>query len=88
MPHLIDISRSRMNEDKEFLALGDTNPCSEQMNEPGYIDSSLSEIVNNFNIEEDCQQLIESYTRIRNVHSSMQRWCLDPIIVNCLSKMT
>ena len=53
------------NEDKEFIALGDMNLCSKQMNEPGYPYSSLSDIVNNFNIEEDCHQLVDDFTRIR-----------------------
>ena len=43
LSQLIDIWRRCMNEDKEFLALGDMNLCSKQMNEPGYIHNSLRE---------------------------------------------
>ena len=88
LSQLMNIWRRCTNVDKEFIALGDMNLCSKQMNDPSYIHSSLSEVVNNFNIEEDCHQLIDTYTRIRNVNGSIQRSCLDHINVNCLSKMT
>ena len=85
---LINIWRRCTSEDKEFVALGDMNLCAKKMKEPGFIHSDLSDIVNDFNIEEDCHQLIDTFTRIRNVNGSVQRSCLDHVTVNCISKMT
>ena len=85
---LVDIWRRCNGEDKEFIALGDMNLCAKKMNEPGYIHSNLSEIVNDFNIEEDCHQLVDDFTRIREVNGLIQRSCLDHVTVNCLGKMS
>ena len=84
---LVDIWRRSTSTDREFIALGDMNLCASKMNDNSYTCSYLSDIVNNFNIEESCHQLIDNYTRIRNVNGEIKRSCLDHIYTNCLSKM-
>ena len=84
----MDIWRRSTNTDKEFIALGDMNLCSTQMGDNSYTSSYLCDIVNNFNIKEGCNQLIDTYTRIRKVDDKIKRSCFDHIYTNCLSKMT
>ena len=51
------------------------------------VHSNLSDVVNDFMIEEGCHQMVAEYTRVRAVGGAVQRSCLDHITVNCLSKM-
>ena len=39
-------------------------------------------------IEEECYQVIDEYTRIRNVNGNVQRSCLDHVTVNCVNKIS
>ena len=41
-----------------------------------------------FLITENCHQIVNEFTRIRNVQGTLQRSCLDHITVNCLNKLT
>ena len=84
---LMNIWRRCTVQDKDFVALGDMNICAKQMNDPSYIHNNLSEVLNDFMIEEGCHQIVEDYTRIRAVNGTVQRSCLDHVTVNCLSKM-
>ena len=84
---LMDIWRRCTEGDKDFLALGDMNLCALQMDDPSYVHSNLSNVVNDFMIEEGCHQMVDQVTRIRAVGGAVQRSCLDHITVNCLSKM-
>ena len=38
-------------------------------------------------LEEDCNQIIDDYTRIREVNGVVQRSCLDHVTVNCINKI-
>ena len=58
------------------------------MKKPGYIHSDLGNILKDFLAEESCYQLVNSFTRIRNVAGELQRSCLDHIIVNCINKVS
>ena len=85
---LLNIWRSCLEEDKDFVSLGDMNLCAKRLNDPSYAHNNLAEALNDFMLEENCQQLVGDYTRIRSVHGSIQRSCLDHILVNCLGKMS
>ena len=84
---LMDIWRRCTEGDKDFIALGDMNLCAKEMDNPAYIHNNLSDVVNDFMIEEGCHQMVEEITRVRAVGGTVQRSCLDHITVNCLSKM-
>ena len=83
----MNIWRRQTEQDKDFVSLGDMNICAKQMNDPSYIHNNLSEVLNDFMIEEGCHQMVEDYTRIRAVNGTVQRSCLDHATVSCLSKM-
>ena len=61
LSQLMDVWRRCTDRNKEFVALGDMNLCSKQMDDPSYIHGSLSEIVTSFNLEEGCHQLVDNY---------------------------
>ena len=82
------IWRRYVAEDKDFLALGDINLCAKQWDEPGYTHSQLADLVKDFMMEENCCQVVDGYTRLRMVNGSMQRSCLDHVIVNCVDKIS
>ena len=73
---------------KDFVALGDMNLCALNWNENGYNHATLASIVQDFMLSENCYQLINSFTRVRQVAGSVQRSCLDHITTNCISKMS
>ena len=85
---LVDIWRRCIAEDRDFISLGDINLCAKQWDKPGYVHSNLAEIVKDFMVEENCCQIVNQYTRIRQVGDTVQRSCLDHIIINCLEKIS
>ena len=52
--------------------------------DPSYRLADLVTIVKDFMIEEECHQIIDDYTRIRQVNGTLQRSCLDHVTVNCI----
>ena len=84
---LTNIWRSFTAQDKDFLALGDTNICAKKIDDPNYIHKSLAETFKDFLIEENCFQIVEDYTRVRMVNNEIQRSCLDHVSVNCVDKV-
>ena len=85
---LLNIWRRCLEKDKDFVSLGDMNICAKLMDDPDYAQSNLAELLDEFMLEENCQQLVKEYTRIRTANGVVQRSCLDHILVNCLGKMT
>ena len=73
LSHLSDIWRRCTAEDRDFIALGDINICAKQWDEPGYVHCHLADIVKDFMIEENCCQIVDQYTRVRQVGDSVQR---------------
>ena len=73
---------------KDFVSLGDMNLCALNWSDINYNHTSLANVVHNFMLSENCHQLINDYTRIRNVGGVIQRSCLDHITSNCISKMS
>ena len=58
-------------QNRDFVALGDNNLCAMNWNEPDYRYKDLSNIVQDFLLEESCEQLVNKYTRVQtNVSSS------------------
>ena len=68
--------------------MGDMNLCALNWNDPGFTYPQLASIVHDFMLSENCDQLVNEYTRIRSVNGSIQRSCLDHITTNCVSKMS
>ena len=89
MNTLTNIWRNCSSEDeKDFIALGDTNICATRMEEQGYIHNDLANVLKDFLAEETCHQIVNGVTRIRSSGNEIQRSCLDHIIVNCVNKMS
>ena len=70
---LMNIWRRSVRKDQDFLALGDMNLCSMKWDDPGYPHKALAELVKDFMIEENCCQIVDQYTRVRQVGDSVQR---------------
>ena len=75
-------------DEKDFIALGDTNICASKMDDPHYVHKDLANIYKDFLAEETCHQIVNGVTRIRSVGGEIQRSCLDHITVNCVNKMS
>ena len=85
---LTEIWRRLASEDKDFIALGDTNLCAKKFDDQNYIHKDLVDIFKDFLIEESCYQIVDDFTRIRMVNGEVQRSCLDHITVNCVDKIS
>ena len=68
-----------------MMTLGGMNLCAKIMDEPGYQHHRLATKVKDFLLEENCSQIIDDYTRIRNVNGVIQRSCLDHVTINCVN---
>ena len=77
-----------MDANLDFIAMGDMNICAKQMEEPGYQHHKLASKLKDFLLEENCSQIIDEYTRIRNVNGVIQRSCLDHVTINCVNKIS
>ena len=84
---LVDIWRREVNKNKEVIFSGDMNLDAKLWDDPSYRLADLVNIVKDFMIEEECHQIIDDYTRIRQVNGTLQRSCLDHVIVNCINKI-
>ena len=58
------------------------------MKEPGYQHHRLATKLKDFLLEENCSQLIDEYTRIRNVNGVIQRSCLNHVTIHCVNKIS
>ena len=85
---LLDTWRNAIDDNLDFIAMGDMNICAKQMEEPGYQHYKLANKLKDFHLEENCSQIIDEYTRIRNVNGVIQRSCLDHVTINCVSKIS
>ena len=85
---MLDIWRAAIDVDHDFVAMGDMNLCAKLMDEPGYQHHKLAAKVKDFLLEEYCSQIIDDYTRIRNVNGNLQRSCLDHVTINCVNKIS
>ena len=85
---LLDTWRNAMDANLDFIAMGDMNICAKQMEEPGYQHHKLASKLKDFLLEENCSQIIDEYTRIRNVNGVIQRSCLDHVTINCVNKIS
>ena len=86
---LLDIWRNCTDkDDKDFIAMGDMNLCSKEWDDPSYKYKELSNRLKDFMHEENCSQLVDSFTRIRSVNGAIQRSCIDHATVNCVGKIT
>ena len=86
---LIDIWRNCTDkDDKDFIAMGDMNLCSKEWDDQSYKYKELSNRLKDFMQEENCSQLVDSFTRIRSVNGAIQRSCIDHATVNCVGKIT
>ena len=85
---LMNIWQRCTETNKDFVSLGDMNLCALNWSDINYNHTSLANVVHNFMLSENCHQLINDYTRIRNVGGVIQRSCLDHITSNCISKMS
>ena len=85
---LMDIWRNCTQGDKDFISLGDMNLCAKQWDEPSFQHKDLAGLVKDFMYEENCSQLVNSFTRIRSVGGSVQRSCLDHVTTNCVNKVS
>ena len=83
LEHLLDIWRAAIDINHDFIAM-----CAKLMDEPGYQHHRLATKVKDFLIEENCSQIIDDYTRIRNVNGILQRSCLDHVTINCVNKIS
>ena len=63
------------------------NLDSKKWDDPNYNLEKMANLVKEFLLEEDCHQLIDEYTRIRDVNGVLQRSCLDHVTVNCVNKI-
>ena len=88
LDRLLDVWRNANESDGDFVAMGDMNLCAKQMEEPGYQHHRLASKLKDFLLEESCSQIIDDYTRIRNVNGVIQRSCLDHITINCVNKIS
>ena len=68
--------------------MGDMNLCAKLMEEPGYQHHKLASKLKDILLEENCSQIINEYTRIRNVNGVIQRSCLDDVTINCVNKIS
>ena len=75
-------------DEKDFIALGDTNICASKMDDPHYVHMDLANLYKDFLAEETCHQIVNGVTRIRSVGGGIQRSCQDHITVNCVNKMS
>ena len=85
---LLNTWREATETDYDFVSMGDMNLCAKLMEEPGYQHSRLASKLKDFNLEENCSQIIHDYTRIRNVNGIIQRSCLDHVNINCVNKIS
>ena len=85
---LLDCWRNNNAINRDLVAMGDMNICAKKMEEPGYEHSRLANLVLDFQMEENCTQLVHDFTRFRLVNGEIQRSCLDHIHVNCVNKMS
>ena len=85
---LLDIWRNCCNGEKDFVALGDMNLCSKRWEESSYPHKELANKVKDFMCEENCSQVVDGYTRIRDARGLLQRSCIDHATVNCVSKIS
>ena len=85
---LMNIWQRCTETNKDFVSLEDMNLCALNWSDINYNHTSLANVVHNFMLSENCHQLINDYTRIRNVGGVIQRSCLDHITSNCISKMS
>ena len=69
---LLNIWRRATGENRDFLASGDMNLCSQRWDTPGYIHSNLADLVKEFMLEENCYQIVNDVTRIRSVNQRTQ----------------
>ena len=83
----MNIWRRLASLDKDFLASGDMNLDSKKWDDPNYNLEKMANLVKEFLLEEDCHQIIDEYTRIRDVNGVLQRSCLDHVTVNCVNKI-
>ena len=88
LERLTNIWRRATAQDKDFLALGDTNICAKKIDDPNYVHRDLAETFKDFLFEENCYQIIDDFTRIRMVNNQVQRSSLDHITVNCIDKIS
>ena len=88
LDHLLDTWRTATDTNLDFVAMGDMNLCAKLMEEPGYQHQRLASKVKDFLLEENCSQIIDDYTRIRNVNGAIQRSCLDHVTINCVNKIS
>ena len=85
---LTNIWRRFVSDDKDFLALGDTNICAKKFDDPNNPYRDLVDIFQDFLVEENCYQIVDDFTRIRMVKNDVQRSCLDHVTVNCVDKVS
>ena len=88
LDHLLDLWRSALDANCDFVAMGDMNLCAKLMEEPGYQHKRLADKLKDFLMEENCSQIIDDYTRIRSVNGVIQRSCLDHVTINCVNKVS
>ena len=76
MELLLDIWRNCTAGDKDFVAIGDMNLCAKRWTETSYEHKDLANKVVDFMYEEECSQLVDSFTRIRSAQTEELRWSL------------
>ena len=82
---LMNIWTRCCDSNKDFVSMGDMNLCALKWNDPGFPYPQLASLVHDFMLSENCDQLVNEYTRIRSVNGAIQRSCLDHITTNCVS---
>ena len=85
---IMDNWRNNNIDSRDLITMGDMNLCAIKMEKQGFEYSGLANIVKDFEMEENCTQLVHDYTRFRLVNNELQRSCLDHVYVNCVSKMS
>ena len=64
---MMDIWRRCASENKDFIASGDMNVDAKQWDESGYRLEQLANLIKDFMLEENCCQIVNDFTRIRQV---------------------
>ena len=85
---LLDNWRNNSTNNRDLITMGDMNLCAKKMDTQGFQYSDLASLIKDFEMEENCTQLVHDYTRLRLVNNELQRSCLDHVYVNCVSKMS
>ena len=85
---LMNIWTRCCDSNKDFVSMGDMNLCALKWNDPGFPHPQLASLVHDFMLSENCEQLVNEYTRIRSVNRLIQRSYLDHVTTNCVSKIS